>query len=128
NFTELFIKMASITRRFIDESAGNRYLSTLKPTSSGNYSYRNRMKLLFTFFMYAKSYKERLLPALVVAGLLVCFPAYSQVTSVAGINLMWNNPATWIGNVVPASNQDVVIPVGSAVVIDNYFTNTIDDI
>src|SRR5262245_14213573 len=77
---------------------------------------------------YGTSYKGRSMRCLVVMLLAFSFSVSGQVQSVIGSNLQWSNAATWIGGVVPQANQDVIIPANSLVILDNYFTNSIDDI
>lgn len=44
---------------------------------------------------------------------------FSQIFSILGSNLLWNNPATWYNGVVPTAGDTVYITIGSSVILDN---------
>lgn len=44
-------------------------------------------------------------------GFETCFPGQTQVWDGGGDNVHWADPGNWVGNVVPANNDSVSIPV-----------------
>ena len=58
-----------------------------------------------------------ILTSLVVA--LLPLAAAAQITS-AGVNGVWTDPATWVGEVAPTSLDDVVIAAGDTVTVQEY--------
>jgi len=45
--------------------------------------------------------------------------ATGQIVAVAGANGTWNSPSSWVGGVIPASTDSVIIPAGTAILIIN---------
>ena len=86
-----------------------------------------QVSLLYSYFNCSVRLRNFLSFGVGFVVLLCLTSPANAITSVAGTNLQWSAPATW-GGFVPTAGQDILIPAGSNVVIDNYYTPTVGNV